>query len=177
MQILPLFSADEVEARIAEIAERLYRDYADSPLTLLCIAEGARRFVETLTELLERGNVQHEVQFVVARRTGTTDLGGVAVDGFDPSVLEDRDVVIVDDIADAGTTLRAVLELVELAETRTVRTAVLVDKRERRREDLRLDYVGFEVDSGWVVGYGMDVDGELRDLDEIGVVSPDTLPD
>ena len=101
----------------------------------------------------------------------------MAVDGFDPSVLEDRDVLIVDDIADAGTTLRAVLELVELAETRTVRTAVLIDKRERRREDLRLDYVGFEVDSGWVVGYGMDVDGELRDLDEIGVVSPGTRPD
>ena len=177
MQILPLFSSDEVEARIAEIAERLYRDYADSPLTILGITEGARRFVEALVELLERGNVQHEVQFVEARRTRGTELDGVQVDGFDPLVLEDRDVLIVDDIVDAGTTLRAVLELAELAETRTVRTAVLVDKRERRREEVRLDYVGFEVDQGWVVGYGMDVDGEFRDLDEIGVVSPDTRPD
>lgn len=177
MQILPLFSCDEVEARIAEIAERLYRDYADSPLTIVCIAEGARRFVEELSELLERGQVQHEIQFVVARRTRGMDLCSVQVDRFDHSVLDGQDVLVVDDIADAGVTLRAVLEVVALAETRSVRTAVLVDKRERRRENIVLDYVGFEVESGWVVGYGMDVDGEFRDLDEIGVVSQGVTPD
>ena len=79
-------------------------------------------------------------------------------------------MLVVDDVADEGATLRAVLELVELAETRTVRTAVLVDKRGSRQEAIRLDYVGFVVETGWVVGYGMDVDGEFRDLDEIGVV-------
>lgn len=155
---------------MAEIADRLYRDYADSPLTFLCIDEGARRFVEVLTERLERGNVRFEVHYVRATRTRGTTSGEVQVDAFDPSVLEDRDVLVVDDIADEGATLRAVLELVELAETRTVRTAVLVDKHERRSQPLRLDYVGFEVESGWVVGFGMDVDGEFRDLDEIGVV-------
>jgi len=170
MQVLPLFSTAEVELRISEIADRLYRDYADSPLTILCIAEGAKRFAEALTERLQRDNVRHEVHYVVARRPSGTDLGAVQVDGFDPTVLEERDLLIVDNIADGGTTLRAVLELVELAETRTVRTAVLVNKRERRREEVRLDYVGFEVESGWVVGYGMDIDGEFRDLDEIGVI-------
>jgi len=162
------------EGRIAEIAERLYRDYADSPLTILCVDDGARRFVEALAEILERGNVQHELQFVEARRSRETELGSVQVDGFDPSVLEGRDVLIVDDIAAAGTTLRAVLELAELAETRSVRTAVLIDKREGRREELQLDYVGFEIDRGWVVGYGMDIEGEFHDLDEIGVVAPET---
>ena len=171
MQVVPLFSATEVEARVSEIADRLYRDYADSPLTILCIAEGARRFAKVLSERLLRGNVRHDLQHVVARRTGGTDLGAVQVDGFDPTLLEERDVLVVDDIADEGTTLRAVLELVALAEIRSVRTAVLVDKRERRREDVRLDYVGFEVERGWVVGYGMDVDGEFRELDEIGVVT------
>jgi hypoxanthine phosphoribosyltransferase len=177
MQILPLFSTDEVEGRIAEIAERLYRDYADSPLTILCVDDGARRFVEALAEILERGNVQYELQFVEARRSRETELDGVQVEGFDPSVLEDRDVLIVDDIAAAGTTLRAVLELAELAETRSVRTAVLIDKREGRREELQLDYVGFEIDRGWVVGYGMDIEGEFHDLDEIGVVGPEIQPE
>jgi hypoxanthine phosphoribosyltransferase len=88
-------------------------------------------------------------------------------------VLDGQDVLVVDDIADAGVTLRAVLEVVALAETRSVRTAVLVDKRERRQEDIALDYVGFEVESGWVIGYGMDVDGEYRDLDWIGVLRDD----
>ena len=66
--------------------------------------------------------------------------------------------------------LRAVLELVSLSDCRSVKTAVLVNKRNSRREPIQLDYVGFEVESGWVVGFGMDIDGELRDLDEIGVV-------
>ena len=172
MQVHSLFSGAEVEARISEIADRLYRDYADSPLTLLCIAEGAKRFAETLTERLQRDNVRHEIHYAVARRSSGTDPDAVEVEGFDPSLLEERDVLVVDDIVDGGTTLRAVLELVELAETRTVRTAVLVNKQERRRQEVRLDYVGFEVERGWVVGYGMDVEGEFRDLDEIGVVDP-----
>jgi hypoxanthine phosphoribosyltransferase len=172
MQVHPLFSTTEVETRISEIADRLYRDYADSPLTILCIAEGAKRFAEALSERLQSDNVRHETHFAVARRSSETDLGAVEVEGFDPTVLEERDVLVVDDIAGGGTTLHAVLELLELAETRTVRTAVLVNKRERRRKEVRLDYVGFEVESGWVVGYGMDVNGEFRDLDEIGVVDP-----
>ena len=172
MQVLPLFSTSEVETRISEIADRLYRDYADSPLTILCIAEGAKRFAEALSERLQRDHVRHETHLAVARRSSETDQGAVAVEGFDPTLLEERDVLVVVDIADGGTTLHAVLELLELAETRTVRTAVLVNKRQGRRKDIRLDYVGFEVESGWVVGYGMDIDGEFRDLDEIGVVDP-----
>ena len=95
------------------------------------------------------------------------------MDAFDAERLDDRDVLVVDDIADEGSTLRAVLELVSLADPRSVRTAVLVDKREHRTEALDLDYVGFEIESGWVIGYGMDVDGEYRDLDWIGILRDD----
>ena len=170
MQVAPLFSAEEVDARIGEIAERLYRDYVDSPLTILCIAQGARRFVESLSERLASSQVEHGVEWVTARRTSGMSLGAVSVEGFEARPLEDRDVLVVDDIVDEGATLRAVLDLVELAETRSVRTAVLVDKRERRRVEVPLDYVGFTVERGWLAGFGMDVDGEFRDLDEIGVV-------
>jgi hypoxanthine phosphoribosyltransferase len=173
VQIVPRFSAGEVAARVEELAARLYRDYADSPLAIVCIAEGASRFVEALTAHLRSQSVSPEIYRVRAQRTSGTSLGEVQVEAFDPSVLEDRDVLVVDDVVDAGTTLKAVLELVELAETRSVRTAVLVDKRERRAESIRLDYVAFEVDAGWVVGFGMDVDGEFRELDEIAVVVGD----
>ena len=173
MQILPLFSAGEVEARIKQLGERLYRDYADSPLAIVCIAEGARRFVDAITEGLEAAHVRPEVHYVRVTRTRGTELGAVQVDSFDPMALEDRDVLVMDDVIDEGATLRAVLELVELAETRSVRTAVLVDKRERRQGTIQPDYAVFEVASGWVVGYGMDIDGEFRDLDEIGVVKDD----
>lgn len=171
MLIRPLFSSEQVEARIDEIAQRLYRDYADSPLSLLCIDQGARRFVEALTERLGQRNVTCDIHYIRARRTKAMALSSVQIDSFDASVLDGRDVLVVDDIADEGATLRAILELVEFAEARSIRTAVLIDKREHRREAIRLDYVGFVVERGWVVGYGMDVDGEFRDLDEIGIVS------
>ena len=173
MQVAPLFSAAEVEARIAELAARLYRDYADSPLSVVRIAEGAVRFFDALAGELAKYEIAPELHTLRARRTRGTTLGAVQVDAFDPSVLDGRDVLVVDDIVDEGATLRAVLEIVGLAETRSVRTVVLVDKRERRRDDFEPDYAGFEVERGWIVGFGMDVDGELRELDEIGMVIDD----
>lgn len=171
MPLRTLFNAAEVEARISELGARLYRDYADSPLAIVCVTEGARRFVAALlAEFEKRGPLAPEVHEVRVRRTRGSTLGAVEVEAFDPERLEDRDVLVVDDVADEGRTLRAVLELVALAEVRSVRTAVLVNKLERRRERLSLDYVGFEVEQGWVVGFGMDLDGQHRELDEIVVV-------
>ena len=170
MQVVPLFSAAEVEARIADLAARLYRDYADSPLVLVRIAEGATRFADSLAGELARCGITPEIHTIRARRTRGTTLGAVQVDAFDPSVLEGRDVLVVDDIVDEGATLEAVLEIVRMAEIRSVRTLVLIDKRERRRDGFEPDYAGFAVERGWIVGFGMDVDGELRELDEIGMV-------
>jgi len=170
MRLQPLFSAAEIEARIAELSAQLYRDYADSPLAILCIAEGAVRFVSALQREFKKRGFEPEVVRLRAYRSQGTELREVAIEAFDPTVLEDRDVLVVDDVADEGHTLRAVLEIVALAETRSVRTAVLVNKLERRREHLRLDYVGFEVERGWVVGFGMDLNGDYRDLNEIALV-------
>lgn len=174
MQVAPLFSAAEVEARIAELAARLYRDYADSPLSVVRIAEGATRFVDALGSELAGYGIVPEIHTMRARRTRGTTLGAVQVDAFDPSVFDGRDVLVVDDIVDEGATLKAVLEIVESAETRSIRTVVLIDKRERNRGGFEPDYAGFEVERGWIVGFGMDIDGELRELDEIGMVVDDS---
>jgi hypoxanthine phosphoribosyltransferase len=173
VRIEPLFTEAEVEARIRELSARIYRDYADSPLIILCIAEGGLRFADALLEAVEPRGLRPERLIVHARRTEGTALRPVQVDAFDAERLEDHDVLVVDDIADEGATMRAVLDLVSMAEPRSVKTAVLVDKRENRSEPLVLDYVGFEVESGWVIGYGMDVDGEYGDLDWIGILRED----
>jgi hypoxanthine phosphoribosyltransferase len=173
MRIEPLFSEEQVRERVGALAERVYRDYADSPLSVVCIAEGAVRFVDDLLAELARRSLVPERVTVRASRTEHTSLGPVQVEHFDPEGLEDRDVLIVDDVADGGETLRAVLDLVGLGDPRSVRTAVLIDKCERDRGPLQLDYVGFQIGSGWVIGYGMDVDGEYRELDWIGVLVDD----
>ena len=173
MRIEPLFDESEIQRRVKEIAREIYRDFADSPLTLVCIAEGARRFAADLERALVGHGLAPELLEIRARRSEGTTLGPVQVDHFDPDRLEDRDVVVVDDIADEGVTLRAVLDLAALGDPRSLRVAVLVDKHGDRREPVPLDYVGFRIANGWVIGYGMDVDGEYRDLDWIGVLKDD----
>jgi len=169
-RIEPLFSAATIRARVDELAARIAHDYRDSPLTLICIAEGARRFTDDLWVRLVARGLRPERLDVRARRSAGTSLGPIAIDPFDPEPLEGRDVLVLDDIADEGRTLRALLEIVALGEPRSLKTAVLLDKPERRREPVALDYVGFRVERGWVVGYGMDLDGEYRELDWIGVL-------
>ncbi|HEU4428425.1 MAG TPA: phosphoribosyltransferase family protein [Myxococcota bacterium] len=170
MEIAPLFAAEAVRARIAELAAQLARDYAHSPLTLVCILEGARRFADALSEALARHRIAAERIDVRARRTRGMRLEPVEIEGFEPDRLAGRDVLVLDDIADEGATLRAVLDIAALGEPRSLRCAVLVDKRERRRAAVTPDYAGFVVESGWVIGFGMDLDGAFRELDYIGVV-------
>ena len=170
MRVRELFPADAVRRRVAELARQLARDYAGGPFVIVCIDRGAARFVAALVEAFAGPGARPEVRHVRARRTEGQELRAVEVESFDPAGFEDRDVLVVDDIADEGATLRAVQELVAEAEPRSLRSAVLVDKRESRREPLRLDYVGFVVERGWVVGFGMDLDGCYRDLDFVGVV-------
>jgi hypoxanthine phosphoribosyltransferase len=164
-----IYSKDEVRARIDELVERLYRAYADCPVLFVVIAEGARRFAEALVQGLGRRGVEPELVYLRARRTRGTELASVQVEATDPTAFEDRDVLVIDDIADEGRTLEAVLQIVREGEPRSLRTAVLVSKTGRRRGQLQLDYTGFEVKSGWVVGFGMDLDGRHRDLDHLAI--------
>jgi hypoxanthine phosphoribosyltransferase len=163
-------SAEQVRTRIDELVEQLYRSYADCPATFIVIAEGARRFAERLAEGLRARMVSPEISFVRASRTRGEELGEVQVEAVDPSVYEDRDLLVIDDIADEGRTLEAVLALVGEGEPRSVRVAVLVSKHARRKVRVPLDYVGFDVEDGWVVGFGMDLDGRFRELDGLAVV-------
>lgn len=167
-----VYSAERVRERIGAISAAIQVDYgelASAPL-LVVIAEGAIRFAEGLAEGLERRGLVPEVRVLRARRTSGTELGEVEVEKLDPAVFRDRHVIVIDDIADEGRTLAAVMELVRSGGPASVRAAVLVSKFGRRRVPLELDYVGFELSDGWVVGHGMDLDGRYRDLDHLAIV-------
>jgi hypoxanthine phosphoribosyltransferase len=170
MRIEPLIPAEAIRARIAALAEQIARDYADAPLTLLCILEGARRFADALAAQLALRRAAPQRIDVHAQRTQGMRLQPVQIAGLDPDGLAGRDVLVVDDIADEGVTLRAVLDIAALGEPRSLRSAVLVDKRERRRHAAAPDYAGFVVEGGWVIGFGMDLDGAYRELDYIAVI-------
>ncbi len=176
-----LIPAERVRERIEElgraVAEAFLRDQAVAsggpprpPPLFVVIAEGARRFAQTLLAAAARHGLRAETLVVRARRTEGQELLPVTIDGFDEARCRDREVVVLDDIADEGRTLEAVVARVTTAGARRVRVGVLVSKHARRRVHVTLDWVGFDVADGWIVGYGMDLDGKLRELDWIGVV-------
>lgn len=169
-RVLELRSAREVDERIDAIAGSLARELAGRTPLVVVIAEGARRFAARLAIGLQARGIEAERIEVRARRSLGTELRAVEIEGRDPGVFRDRDVVITDDIADEGRTIEAVSALVRSGSPRSIRVAVLVCKPSRLRADIALDHVGFEVAGGWIVGYGMDLDGALRELDFLGVL-------
>jgi hypoxanthine phosphoribosyltransferase len=170
LRLRELYSARAVEQRIDALAAELARALAGSEPLLVVIAEGALRFAARLSELLALHGVRAEQRFVRARRSRGLELHPVELEGCEPAQFYGRDVVIADDIADEGRTLEAVTARVREGAPGSLRTIVLVSKVSRRQVPIRLDHVGFEVARGWIVGYGMDLDGDYRELDWLGVV-------
>jgi hypoxanthine phosphoribosyltransferase len=165
-----IVSAGEVMARIATLAAEVARDFAGRLPLLVVIAEGARRFADALKLSLTVRGVAVDTLVVKARRTVGRNLVDVIVDDFDAKRCTGRDLLVVDDIADEGRTMTAVLARARSVRPSTVKTAVLVSKHARRCMPIELDYVGFDVADGWVVGFGMDLDGRFRELDHLAVV-------
>ena len=165
-----LYSADEVRARIASLVDELAREYRARLPLFVVIAEGARRFAAELAAGLERQRAAPETLVLRARRSDGTRLGPVELDAPDAAAFAGRDVLVLDDIADEGRTLERVIEHVESGAPRSLRVAVLVNKTARRAVRVPIDWSGFCVKDGWVVGFGMDLDGRYRELDEIAVV-------
>jgi hypoxanthine phosphoribosyltransferase len=167
-----IVSAERVRARLDALAAKLAADYAGGDLVLVVIAEGARHFAGRLAERLRAAGVGFESHELRVRRTQGTRLDEVRIDAHGPVPLAGRDALVVDDIIDEGRTLEAVIARLEPLGPRTLRVAVLVSKLARRTIGIDLDYVGFEIGDGWVVGCGMDLDGAYRELDWIGVAEP-----
>ncbi len=165
-----LHSAREVRARIEALAKSMLEDYSGRSPLFVVIAEGARRFAAELVQRLAAQGLHPEVVFLRASRTHGATLVQVRVEPIDPSRFRDSDVVVVDDVADEGRTLEAVLGLVRRGEPRTLRVAVLVSKHGQRKINVPIDYVGFELKDGWVVGVGMDLNDRFRDLDYLALV-------
>jgi len=166
-----LHDAATVQARIDVLARALDQD-APRDLLLVVIEEGARYFAEQLQSRLQRAGHDVESRGLRARRSRGTTLVQPELGAFEASAVTDRWVVVVDDIADEGLTMNAVLHILRPARPRSLRTAVLVDKPVNRRSRVRLDYVGFTVPDLWIVGCGMDLDGCHRELEELTYYAP-----
>ena len=158
-----LVSAEDLERRVAELGAEISRDYADKDLVMIGVLKGAVLFLADLMRELE---VPCEIDFMAVSSYGSsTDSSGVVriLKDLD-AAIDGRDVLLIDDIVDSGLTLDYLLKNLGARNPRSLEVCALLTKPERRRVDLPLRDVGFEIPTRFAIGYGLDHGQRYRNL-------------
>jgi len=169
-----LFDEATIFRRLDQIAEQISADYRERELTVIAVLNGSLIF---MADLLRRIPLPLKLDCIsVASYHGSTKTTGEVI--FKQVALPDiqsRHLLILDDILDSGLTLAAIREKLETASPRSVRICVLLRKRKLRARPVEADYVGFEIEDEFVVGYGLDYMERYRNLPCIGVLRKELL--
>jgi len=160
-----LFTAEQIHARIAEIAAQINSDYpANEPLHFVAVLKGAFVFLSDLARAIAPRPVTIDFIAVSSYGAATKTSGEVRLLKDLDTPLQGRDVIIVEDIVDTGLTLNYLQDILRARDPKTLRTACLLSKPSRRKVDVPVDYIGFSIEDRFVVGYGLDNAGQYRHL-------------
>src|SRR5438552_3866963 len=169
-----LLDEPAIQRRLDELAAQVSKDYRDRELTVIAVLTGSLMF---MADLLRRIPLPLKLDFLsVASYHGKAQTSGEVI--FKQVALpdvKDRHILILDDILDSGHTLAAIREKLETAGPRSIRVCVLLSKKKERARHVDADYVGFEIENEFVVGYGLDFRGRYRNLPYIGVLRRELL--
>jgi hypoxanthine phosphoribosyltransferase len=164
-----LFDEPAIHRRLDDMAAQISNDYRDRELTVIAVLHGSLMFV---ADLLRRIPLPLKLDCLsVASYHGKAQSSGEVV--FKQITLPDiegRDILVLDDILDSGSTLAAVRETLKTARPHSIRICVLLSKKKQRAREVDADYVGFEIEDEFVVGYGLDFRERYRNLPYIGVL-------
>ncbi len=168
-----LITREQLQTRIAELGAAISRDYAGQDLLLVCVLKGGVLF---LTDLVRAIDIGLAFDFMAISSYGGTrvETSGVVRILMDlNSNIENRNVLIVEDIIDTGRTLQYIVENLRTRNPASLRICTLLNKPSRREVKVALDYVGFDIPNEFVVGYGLDYNELYRNLDFVGVLKPE----
>lgn len=161
-----LISEEEIQARIAEVAAQIDKDYEGEDLVVISILKGAVFFT---VDLVKKMKTPIELEVMqVSSYSGTETTGELIVKKDLDRNIEGRNVLVVEDIIDTGITLSYLKEYLLGKNPKSLKIAVLADKAERRRVPVELDYTCFVIPDKFVVGYGFDVDEKGRNIPYVG---------
>ena len=167
-----MLDEETVNKRIRELGEPISRDYAGKTVHLICILKGSVYFT---CELAKRITVPVTMDFMQCSSYGaaTKSSGIVRIVKDLDEPITGREVIIVEDIIDSGRTLAHLKELLGQRQPASLKICTLLDKPDRRVTDVDVEYIGFQIEDKFVVGYGLDYDQQYRNLPYIGVVEFD----
>jgi len=167
-----LITEKEIEEKVRELGRILSKEYEGKNPLVICVLRGGAPF---MTDLVRRMDIPLEMDFMAVSSYGaSTQSSGVVriVKDLDTSV-EDRHVIIVEDIIDSGLTLSYLIDIIERRNAASVKVVTLLDKPARRTVDFKPDYCGFQIPDAFVVGYGLDYAEKYRNLPYIGILKPE----
>ena len=158
-----IFSQEEIAGRVRELGGVLTRDYSGRDLLVIGVLNGSFMFMADLVRAIR---LDLQIDFIRAASYGmsTSSSGEVTILKEVALDIRDRNILVVEDIVDTGLTLSCLLNYFIERGAGSVRTCALIDKKERRRVGIKIDYTGFEVREGFLVGYGLDCRERYRQL-------------
>jgi hypoxanthine phosphoribosyltransferase len=164
-----LYSKEVIDQRVKDLADAISRDLEGKEVVLVGVLNGAFIFMADLARYLK---VPHSVDFtrLASYGSGLASSGSITVTKDIETDIEGKEVVIVEDIVDTGITMAFLRERLEKRRPASIRICTLIDKKQRREASIDADYVGFDLDEGFIVGYGLDFDERFRCLPDIYVI-------
>ncbi len=167
--IKTLISEEKLKERIRELAKEIDRDYAGKEIHLICVLKGGAYF---MTELSKYITIPVTIDFMAVSSYGskTVSSGIVKIIKDHDEPIENRDVLVVEDIVDTGFTLSYLMEILRDRKPASLKLCAMLNKPDRRVREVKIDYCGFDIPDKFVVGYGLDYDQHYRNLPYIGVI-------
>jgi hypoxanthine phosphoribosyltransferase len=164
-----LFDEDQIRAAVKRLAEMISHDFDDEEIVFVSVLKGSFMFISDLMKEIKN---PVQVDFIRATSYGsdTTTSGKVTLTKDLETDITDKNVIIIEDIIDSGLTLTAIRELLLARKPRALKICALVDKRARRKVQIEGDYIGFSIEDGFIVGYGVDYAERYRNLPAIFIV-------
>ena len=165
-----MISEAEIAKKVEEIAKQIENDYKGEPLLVVGILKGASVFV---SDLIRKINLDVSIDFMSVSSYGnSTESSGTVKILKDLDIdIAGKNVLIVEDIIDSGLTLSNLVKELQIRNPKSLKLCTLLDKPERRKTDVHVDYVGFVIEDKFIVGYGIDWAENYRNLPYIGSVT------
>lgn len=165
-----LFSAEKIQEKISELGIKLNNDYKEEPIYLICVLKGAVMF---MTDLAKHLKMPVKMEFIKLSSYGSGFNSSGIVNAVDISLpdLNDKNVLIVEDIIDTGHTAKFLIDFISRNfKPKSLKFCSLMNKKCKREVDIEADYYCFEIDNKFLVGYGLDYDGYYRNIPYVGYV-------
>ncbi len=165
-----LISEEDIALRIADLAKAINQDYAGEELVVICVLKGAFMFCSDLIKKIE---LPLKLEFIQLSSygDGTSSTGNVKIDMDLSGSIHNKNVLVVEDIVDTGLTIKTLFEMLEVRHPKTLKLASFLYKPARNKHTATIDYLGFEIEDKFVIGYGLDYAGRYRELPYLGVLN------